>query len=561
MAINSKVIICRGISIDRQYTNVLDYNETQMLNLCNSKKVAERNNYSFVAGKENVISTDFNYDDAIKCNYIAFQNQRYSSKWFFAWIDKVDYVNDGVTRISFTVDHWSTWYGYWSKRPCFTVREHVANDTIGLHTLDEGLSVGRVECLNTDTVSELLNTTFYIGAFCEYDPDSDQLYKREYVANRQIFAYGLVLFKITTYNDFKDFFEYLKQLNNSSHASIEDMHDVFIVPAGMIDEETLISHGFNDPEMNSYHYYTGGINTMLVNTIEKNVTKLYEVQDKYQPVNNKCYCYPYNYLIVDNYAGNSNILKYEDFATTNCQFIIQLALSIGISARCIPIQYEDVGVNYLEQIPMSKLPTCSWSADSYVNWLTQNAVNIQSQILSVGESVASTTNMMIGGAMAEAEGLIPQDTSPGFVASGGMNAIHDIMGLIGTFRKAELLPDVQHGANLGDVNFSSFTSGFQFKKMRCVDENLQVIDNFFSKYGYKVNRLKIPEFNSRTNWNYIQIGSEDNIGIPSIVDNGVTKTTPEIAFTTINGIARKGVTIWHNHDNIGDYSLSNNIVN
>ena len=55
---------------------------------------------------------------------------------------------------------------------------------------------------------------------------------------------------------------------------------------------------------------------------------------------------------------------------------------------------------------------------------------------------------------------------------------------------------------------------------------MRIIDNWFSKYGYKVNKLKIPEISSRTNWNYVQIGSQDIIGIPSITKNSVLYTTP-----------------------------------
>lgn len=69
--------------------------------------------------------------------------------------------------------------------------------------------------------------------------------------------------------------------------------------------------------------------------------------------------------------------------------------------------------------------------------------------------------------------------------------------------------------------------------------------------GYKTNRVKTPNITGRTYWNYVEIDSHDDIG------NG---NVPNNYMEIINNIARKGVTIWHNHANIGNFSLSNSIV-
>ena len=61
----------------------------------------------------------------------------------------------------------------------------------------------------------------------------------------------------------------------------------------------------------------------------------------------------------------------------------------------------------------------------------------------------------------------------------------------------------------------------------------------------------------RQNYNYIQIAREDNIGYDNM-HNGIS--VPASAMETINNIYRSGVTIWNNHTNFGDYSVSNNIT-
>ena len=36
--LQSKIILCKGINVDKNYVNVLDYKENQMLSLCESQE-------------------------------------------------------------------------------------------------------------------------------------------------------------------------------------------------------------------------------------------------------------------------------------------------------------------------------------------------------------------------------------------------------------------------------------------------------------------------------------------------------------------------------------------
>lgn len=142
---NSKIILVKNISIDKEYTNVLSYSENDMLSLCRSQNhyIAEANDYSFIRQTRSILA-GFTYAQCLQANYIAFQNPDYSNKWFFAWIDDVIYKGDRNTEITFTIDAWSTWFDYWTRKTCFINRQHVNNDAIGLHTVPENLDIGDV---------------------------------------------------------------------------------------------------------------------------------------------------------------------------------------------------------------------------------------------------------------------------------------------------------------------------------------------------------------------------------------------------------------------------------
>ena len=74
------------------------------------------------------------------------------------------------------------------------------------------------------------------------------------------------------------------------------------------------------------------------------------------------------------------------------------------------------------------------------------------------------------------------------------------------------------------------------------------LTNYFKMFGYKVNKLEIPNLKSRENYNYIKT-----------IDANIVGNIPSNDLSAIKGIFDKGVTIWHT-DNVGDYSLSNDEV-
>ena len=141
MARNSKVILAQGIKLDKTYKSVLCYTESQMLTLVQSNAITTILECSYIRD-DNSIELGVSYANCLKSNYLAFQNPDYSNKWFFAFIDKVEYISNAVSRIRFTVDVWSTWYDYWSTRACYVLRQHDNVDYAGRNTVPENLEHG-----------------------------------------------------------------------------------------------------------------------------------------------------------------------------------------------------------------------------------------------------------------------------------------------------------------------------------------------------------------------------------------------------------------------------------
>lgn len=543
---NSKIILVKNINIDRQYTNVLSYTEAQMLELCTSQGhlVAQAENYSFLRNTGTIMA-GFTYAQCLQANYIAFQNPDYSNKWFFAWIDDVIYKGDKNTEITFTVDAWSTWFDKWNKKVCFINRQHVNDDTIGLHTIPENLDVGEViEEQETEDESYGNEYGYYIGVLSNWEikdgSDGTEILPINQgtqhagisVYDNTVFGEKLFLFNITQLSSFTNLALFILRTNSDKH--IEDINNIFIIPNLAINESQLVQHSAIVGEK-SFNWYT--LNYDITPTkFNTTITKRHSFTN-FQPKNNKCFVYPYNYLFVSNNNGSNNIYKYEDFTTDNCIFENQFSIAIGGSGRLVPKNYKNMTTNDDEALPTGKYPTCAWSSDAFTNWLTQNGINLVASIALTAGGVA--TAVATGGA-----------TLP-IVAGAITSVAGTVAGTIGQFNQASLAPNIAGGQATGDVLWACNRNKFTFREMRAKTEYLKIIDDYFTRFGYAIKSLELPNITGRRYWNYVEIGSSEEIGYGEV---------PSKYMEIINNACRRGVTIWHNHGNVGNYSLNNIIV-
>lgn len=526
MARNSELILCSGIRLDREYSNVIDYSESDMLSLCRTNKIAGDSNYSFIRNGKR-LGTSIPYSAALQGNYIAFQNPDYSNKWFFGFVDDVKYVNDNSTEIFYTIDYFSTWFRELTLNDCMVVREHTNDDTIGANTMNEDLNVGEVIAESTDEFTfqdsqSLIPNDNYACILSTHDPATNKDFTGVEEINGSYFGYRAFL--IDGHANVDNFIG-----KTNSQGKIDSILCIFMFPKTLIPSSdlSLVTDTYTTATYTYYRFIP-----VLGDTAHKEfestkqITKTTSFTDL-TIKNNKCYCYPYNYLMITNNAGNKNILRYENFSDTTANFKIQSSFSIGGSIRCVPSNYKGISENIDESIPLAKFPTCSWSGDAFTNWLTQNSVNIATNVLS------TATGLLTGSA-------------PVVMATAGQTA-----NLIGQFYQASLLPSIEGGQNTGDVNYSSSDNTFKFIHMRAKNEYMKIIDDYFTAYGYKTMRNKIPNITGRTYWNFVEIGSSESIGHGSI---------PADALSVINNAFHNGVTIWHDHANIGNYELTNSIV-
>ena len=554
MAKNSEIIICKNIKLDKNYSNVLNYTEEKMVELCRANQQASLSNYSFINQDRNIITTGFSYADCLKCNYIAFQNSDYDNKWFFAFIDDVIFSSDSATQIKFTIDVWATWWDYWQASRCFVVREHVADDTRGLHTVPEDLETGDyMNCYeeNFDSLGANISDLCYVlasttswktkkDAFSDaeaQEPNGGAMYFGVYS--------GAKFYRMNTEKDVK---EALSQMAEAGQ--IDNVVSVFMAPKILCPEKEKDSNdaSYGDREIKSI---------LLPYSLSKAFNRWDMIGsniDNYTPRNKKLLCYPYSYLMVSNGVGGNSIYKYEDFyytsedeSSTMIQFEIALSLVPSISGKIIPRYYKGLSRNYDYGIPLGKYPICAFQTDSYTNWLVQNSVNI------LGERITND-QMTMGASIATGIVGIGASIATGNIAGAGLGVMSTGIGVansIQSMRNHENIPpQTTQSQATGDVTCALGYIAPRVYNISIKPEYARIIDEYFDRFGYKVNRTKVPNLQGRPHWSYIQIASNEQIGYGSV---------PSAYMQLINNICQKGVTIWKNHAEIGDFTLDNTI--
>lgn len=540
---NSEIIICKNIKLDKSYKDVLNYTESQMVALCRSKAVASANDYSFIRKERGYIKTSFSYNDALKCNYMAFRNPDYSNKWFFAFIDDVEYDNDGTARIHYTIDEFSTWFDYWNPEPCFVEREHVNDDTIGLHTYPEGLEFGDYVINGCGDVETKLQTTELICIGVSWLPDNTPFATPNRIYAGVFSGMYYILFKFT--ESASKFIQAYADLGK-----LENIVNLFMIPISLANvdyDDGWTSAGLGNQKGINFRVLPNSAGVITLRNADIILNRPSNLNG-YVPKNNKLFCYPYNVLSITNNVGTMAEYRYEDFINNTPIFSLVGAVSPSCSVWLYPNNYKksgDAKGGFNWGIPIAKYPQGSWNGDQYTNWMTQNGINL------FGTRIDAPTKQAIGGSI---QALIGAGTKDFETIGSGLG---QMFGAVQEQYRASMIPNQIGGqVNSGDVVYAYNKMSPTYYKMTIREEYARIIDEWFTRFGYKINRVKIPNQIGRANWNFVKIGSGESIGYSTNVNRSIPSSSMEV----INTIYRNGTTIWHNHENIGNYSLSNNIV-
>ena len=520
--------------------------------------------------KDGTLRIPAQMDDILSYNYVMYRNTAYSNKWFYAFITGMEYVNDSVTAVSIKTDVWMTWEFDLTFKPVLIDREHTNDDTVGSNTLPEDLELG--EFVTNGNVTNFGGDYSGVGDWVIVI-DVTQIENRgnnqtlnyqwldggdtptQYVNGVPSGLYHLILgynsSVILSARDLIDVYE--------NAGLLDAIQNIYILPKALVGS---VKFGLTLASINPVSLTPatcGGLamplesnSTVSLTSTPATYTRPTTI-DGYTPVNKKMLCYPFQFINVGNNVGTTVPYRYEDFSD-GVKFKVEGILCPSGSTKAIPVDYKGISNSengYDFSINGAKYPLCSWNSDSYTNWLTQNGINMRAEMNNdIMAGTIALTGGVIGAAMTGGGVGILGLGLVSAAASGGSGIIKQAREQHLAKSRANMIADqVKGNINSSDIVWSKWRSQFTFMPMSIKAEYARCIDEFLSQYGYKTNRVKVPNITGRRNWNYVKT-------VGCYIDADI----PQDDLQEIKSMFDKGITFWHNPATFGDYSQNNDII-
>ena len=561
---NSIAVLLTGVPLDESYDHTIKFaSETAQRNYFLSKELMRVHPQTYQRHSENVIRVEALADNLYHVNYLMFQNTSFGNKWFYAFVKRVEYINNKTTELVYEIDVYQTWLFEMQVGQCFVEREHIVTDTFGANLMDEDLYIGDHRIVDTKNLPEEVNfeDRFY-GVIALSNDDTikaevDRIWNdanlgfvidprttTDTVISGGCFYY---VFPLTTGGRLM-LFAAVRQLSMMP-SGLDAIISIFLLPKAPLD----FYHNHRDP------IYEQKFPMPLPDTYDLG----------YTPKNKKLFQFPYCFLEASDNAGSSLIYKYEYFDLTretagNNKVRFQYGCTISPSSEMylIPMYYNDTPASELPNVDSafdsmlisSGIPRIPYSADGYAIWLAQNSTWYNghrvygSEIISPKKAVNA---MVTGGVMATAvsaktAGIVgPIGAGALGLGAGALTGFNAVYDGVTSNEMAKMLPD-KFNAGTGGVNLLFNKLGYTIYAKAIRPEMLQRIDSFFEMYGYKTNELKVPNMDSRPHWNFVKTAWAN-----------INGNIPADDIVKLKNIFNNGITFWKNPSEVGNYTLNN----
>lgn len=553
---DSQVRLCSVPFSDQ--TNILSFgtDDTARANYFQGKTVTNLTSdtgYNYVRGSR-AIRVNKNKETLYNVNYMMYRNSNFGSKWFYAFVDSMEFINANCTEIKFSIDVWQTWESSLTFKQSFIVRQHIkkSDDTIGANTQPENMITDKY--VNERSKERfLMNGSYYLLVQAlgiprpDYENAEDKYLPVSTVLNGTLFN-GCYFVYSNTIDGYKALRKLLQDFDsvNKSNSVINIYHvpsNLFMtgtgtlthldsqLPIGYVDENTLCSYNITSKEA----------------SIPKLTKFEIGTNDYYTPKNNKLLTFPYTKLVVTNTNG-SNVTYRQEWFDNGINFDILTDINPPVTMVMYPTDYRAGSIN--NAISLKGLSSTAWESNSYQNYIAYNSntISINQELIDKNYQYSSgdiIKDYILKGATAPLTGGIDLGYK---MITNAFRTSDEKRKYQASLNDKELMPNNSRGTTNSGIPLHQINKfGFQINFMRYPYEYIKIIDNYFSKFGYAINDYKDISYNNRSNYDYIET---TNITIEGDV--------PEEDMNNIKTIFNNGVRIWHNPTNFLNYNVDNN---
>lgn len=519
---NSRIEFFDDIGITKDYNDTLYFATMAQKDAYfgNINRLAHVDNCYYARDNRGFVRVELPMNTLIHAQYMRFKNTSFENRWWYAFVDDVIYVNNNTTEVQFTLDPMMSWMGSFTIAQCFVERQHSTVDYIGSNVIPEPV-----------TYNEPVIRSRTLGSITG--------------------GFGVVLFMAHHETAWIDPSLNMRLLQPTKIGGIYNGLDmIYCADATALQFvlDTLTTENWINEvvaiKMLPMNFEPPASTVGNLVSVHYDATKPYTDISGYTPKNNKLFTYPYNYLLVDNSEGQQNVFKYELFGQvppnqnnyTSYSFDAYGAWQSDMQLILVPSGYNGSGYgNFEERIGMQDFPSCSWNVDTYKASLAQKESNLPARLLSSALSAVGTSV------------LRPTTTqhATSIAASEGVNAISDILA---SKILPPNMPTLVKGSQAGNplLGFTPTNKDFVFLEMNINAQDAQIIDNYFTMFGYADNTVHTPNMHARPHWTFVKTR-----------DCKIDCNCPASDADRIEEIFNRGIRFWVDHTEIGNYSLNN----
>ena len=513
---NSNIRILQKCPLDMGYVNTIYFSsQSAQQNYFAGLTKYDLSQYSYQRAYKNTMKVGIQAENLYNCNYMMFQNYAFGTKWFYAFITKVEYINDKTSEITYEIDVMQTWFFNYTLKPCFVEREHTITDKPGDNIIPESLETGDYMLVDLGTAGIFKQYKIVVASTFSINDD-------ETIEDASGGLYG-GCYSGLHYN----IFDTVSDVNNFLDLATKNAKSDGIVSVFMMPSEFARESESGTP-------YSKNI------TVLKNQRSI----GGYTPRNKKLLTFPYNTLYVLSSEGKSGYYPFEYFSSEKCEFTLQGCMNCNPQVMMFPRAYKGVTENYNEQMMISDFPQCAYTIDTYKAWLAQQG----------GQAMMYATNLTTGiggsglGAVAGMAGTMGEGGVYGALATTGISGVMSLVGTMIQDYQHKLQPDHSRGSQGSNIKIANKTLGFHIYQAHIHPQFAKIIDSFFDRYGYASHVVKVPNRNARPYWTYTKT-----------VGCSVFGSLPASDAVKIQNIYDNGITFWKNGQNVGNYTLDNSI--
>ena len=457
-------------------------------------------------------------------NYMMFKNTNFENKWFYAFVTKVEYINNNCVEVSFEIDVMQTYFFDYELQACFVEREHTSTDSIGGSLTSEPFDdLGEYVCNYFNNIDLGDPYVFVLSAPKDYSKlaDTSTTYANYYC--------GCISGVAGRADDPETVGKYLDSW--VSQGKEDAVLQVTEFPEFMYKSISASTRNSPLAEKPNITYY----GTLYTKSI-----------DGYKPKNNKLFNYPYNYILLSDMRGHQKVYHYEHFDTMPDGYFSLTAFGTvcpNTQITIVPNDYKGMDTNWEEGLTCTDYPYCAFIGDNSSKYLANELPSMA--IKGIG-SVA--TGGIMGSAVMPGVG-----TAAGAAIGAGVAGISLVMSMLSGAVKSATTPDEMHGSlksGSSGNSFGVFKFNFRLSYMTIDNKIAKIIDDFFTMYGYTCGEIKVPNRNVRPYWTYTKTSN------CKIIPNCPSDDAQKIC-----DIYNNGITFWQPNATVGDYISQDNSVN